>query len=195
MHGRPRRPANGRSASRNAKKRVMQDHVKAARARTTFVSADCNERRPRDNPTTAYSPDLSKYAARMFATDFTPSSRNREPGHTFGTVELQTLIDNIFETMRSGRGIGLATPQIGVSSSNSPWAVMLGCAARSGNGRCASRCYPRRRTPSLDLSNRRSISSRSSSSVGEISAKLPKIRRLISELSLQLLHSISLQVC
>jgi peptide deformylase len=51
----------------------------------------------------------------MFATDFTPSSRNREPGHTFGTVELQTLIDNIFETMRSGRGIGLAAPQIGVS--------------------------------------------------------------------------------
>jgi Polypeptide deformylase len=51
----------------------------------------------------------------MFATDFTPSSRNREPRHTFGTVELQTPIDDLFETMRSGRGMGLAAPQTGVS--------------------------------------------------------------------------------
>jgi len=34
---------------------------------------------------------------------------------TFGTADLQTLIDDMFETMRNGAGVGLAAPQIGVS--------------------------------------------------------------------------------
>src|SRR5260370_26650629 len=50
---------NGRSASRNTRKRAMQDRVKAARARTTFASADYDERPPCDNPTTADSPAWS----------------------------------------------------------------------------------------------------------------------------------------
>jgi peptide deformylase len=33
----------------------------------------------------------------------------------FGTSELQTLIDDMFETMRAGQGVGLAAPQIGSS--------------------------------------------------------------------------------
>jgi peptide deformylase len=37
------------------------------------------------------------------------------PITTFGTAGLQTLIDDMFDTMRSGRGLGLAAPQIGVS--------------------------------------------------------------------------------
>jgi hypothetical protein len=42
----------------------MQDHVKAARSRTTFASAGYDERRPCDNPTTtAYSPDWERCAS------------------------------------------------------------------------------------------------------------------------------------
>jgi peptide deformylase len=37
------------------------------------------------------------------------------PITTFGTAGLQTLIDDMFDTMRSGRGLRLAAPQIGVS--------------------------------------------------------------------------------
>jgi peptide deformylase len=35
--------------------------------------------------------------------------------NTFGTSELQSLIDDMFETMRAARGVGLAAPQIGMS--------------------------------------------------------------------------------
>lgn len=105
---------NSRSASRNTRKRAMQDHVKAARARTTFASADYDEGRPCDNPTTAYSPDWS-YEARIPATGHPLLREIASPVTAFGTTELQTLIDGMFETMRSGQGIGLAAPQIGVS--------------------------------------------------------------------------------
>ncbi|GAB7533150.1 peptide deformylase [Pseudomonas sp. 3A(2025)] len=36
------------------------------------------------------------------------------PEHLFGSQELQTLIDDMFETMQSVGGVGLAAPQIGV---------------------------------------------------------------------------------
>lgn len=36
------------------------------------------------------------------------------PEHLFGSPELQTLIDDMFETMQSVGGVGLAAPQIGV---------------------------------------------------------------------------------
>lgn len=36
------------------------------------------------------------------------------PVQTFGTAELRTLIDDMFETMHSVNGAGLAAPQIGV---------------------------------------------------------------------------------
>src|SRR5260370_16470591 len=104
-------------------------------------------------------------------------------------AEHQMLIDGMLETMRSGRGTDLGDPQTGVSERiivfEFAGAVVLRVRRTfRQRWRYASRCYPRRGTPSLDLSNRRSISSRSSSAVGEISAKLPKIHRLISELSL-----------
>jgi peptide deformylase len=81
----------------------------------TFASADYDERRPRGNPTTAYSPDWSKYEARILATGHPLLREIASPVTTFGTAELQTLIDDMFETMRSSQGIGLAAPQIGVS--------------------------------------------------------------------------------
>ncbi|MBH3424546.1 MULTISPECIES: peptide deformylase [Pseudomonas] len=34
----------------------------------------------------------------------------------FSTDELRTLVSDMFETMRDGRGVGLAAPQIGVSA-------------------------------------------------------------------------------
>ncbi|WP_062092115.1 peptide deformylase [Caballeronia udeis] len=37
------------------------------------------------------------------------------PVTTFWTAKLQTLIDDMFDTMRSGQGIGLAARKIGVS--------------------------------------------------------------------------------
>lgn len=37
-----------------------------------------------------------------------------KPVKEFGTVELQILIENMFETMREGRGVGLAAPQVGI---------------------------------------------------------------------------------
>ena len=40
--------------------------------------------------------------------------RVAQPVETFGTPELQALIDDMFETMRSVNGAGLAAPQIGV---------------------------------------------------------------------------------
>ena len=40
--------------------------------------------------------------------------RVAQPVRQFGTPELQTLVDDMFETMRSVRGAGLAAPQIGV---------------------------------------------------------------------------------
>lgn len=36
------------------------------------------------------------------------------PEHLFGSHELQTLIDDMFETMQSVGGVGLAAPQIGI---------------------------------------------------------------------------------
>jgi peptide deformylase len=53
---------------------------------------------------------------REFLLPATPLLREiASPVTTFGTAELQTLIDDMFETMRSSQGIGLAAPQIGVS--------------------------------------------------------------------------------
>ena len=40
--------------------------------------------------------------------------RVAQPVEAFGTPELQMLIDDMFETMRSVNGVGLAAPQIGV---------------------------------------------------------------------------------
>jgi len=40
--------------------------------------------------------------------------RIARPVETFGTAELRTLVDDMFETMRSASGAGLAAPQIGV---------------------------------------------------------------------------------
>ena len=40
--------------------------------------------------------------------------RIAKPVEQFGTPELRTLIDDMFETMRSVQGAGLAAPQIGV---------------------------------------------------------------------------------
>ena len=40
--------------------------------------------------------------------------RAAQPVQQFGTPELQTLVDDMFETMRSVSGAGLAAPQIGV---------------------------------------------------------------------------------
>lgn len=40
--------------------------------------------------------------------------RIAQPVETFGTPELQVLIDDMFETMRSVNGAGLAAPQVGV---------------------------------------------------------------------------------
>lgn len=40
--------------------------------------------------------------------------RVAEPVRTFGTPELRTLVSDMFETMRSVNGAGLAAPQIGV---------------------------------------------------------------------------------
>jgi peptide deformylase len=51
---------------------------------------------------------------REFLLPATPLLREiASPVTTFGTAELQTLIDDMFETMRSSQGIGLAAPQIG----------------------------------------------------------------------------------
>jgi peptide deformylase len=36
------------------------------------------------------------------------------PVTAFGTDELRTLVADMFETMRAGRGVGLAAPQIGI---------------------------------------------------------------------------------
>ena len=41
--------------------------------------------------------------------------RQAEPITHFDTPELQTLIDDMFDTMRAANGAGLAAPQIGVS--------------------------------------------------------------------------------
>jgi len=40
--------------------------------------------------------------------------RIARPVETFGTAELRTLVDDMFETMRSASGAGLAAPEIGV---------------------------------------------------------------------------------
>jgi peptide deformylase len=37
------------------------------------------------------------------------------PVTAFGTDELRALVADMFDTMRSGRGVGLAAPQIGIS--------------------------------------------------------------------------------
>lgn len=41
--------------------------------------------------------------------------RQAEPVQSFGTPELLELVDDMFETMRSANGAGLAAPQIGVN--------------------------------------------------------------------------------
>lgn len=38
-----------------------------------------------------------------------------EPITSFGTPDLQELVDGMFETMYAARGVGLAAPQVGVS--------------------------------------------------------------------------------
>ncbi len=41
--------------------------------------------------------------------------RQAEPVRAFGSAELRSLIDDMFETMIAAKGVGLAAPQIGVN--------------------------------------------------------------------------------
>ena len=62
------------------------------------------------------------------------------PVQAFGTPELQTLIDDMFETMHAVHGAGLAAPQIGVDLALVIFGFAQGNRATPMRRRCPRRC-------------------------------------------------------